>query len=137
MEISPAGLDFLIRFEGMNLTAYRDIAGVLTIGAGHTGRDVFEGQTITLEQAMILLRKDAASASRCVSEHAGIHSPTQNQFDALASFCFNLGCGSLKQMLSHGWAEIPEQILRWNHSGGVVVAGLTARREAELAMFLS
>lgn len=136
MEISQAGLDLIAKFEGLRLTAYLDIAGVLTIGYGST-HGVLEGQTITQEQAMQLLRQDAASASQCVSEATEGLNPSQRQFDALTSFCFNLGCGSLRLMLSHGWAEVPNQIVRWNRAGGVVVPGLTARRQAELALFQS
>jgi lysozyme len=133
MNISQRGLDLIARFEGLRLTAYRDIAGVLTVGYGHTGKDVYEGQTITEDRARELLQQDAQTAVACVNA-ANSHL-TQNQFDALVSFAYNLGCLSLNMMMVHGWNQIPVQILRWDIAGGVVVPGLKARREAELALF--
>ena len=90
MTISQTGLNLIKRFEGLRLTAYKDATGTLTIGYGHTGKDVREGQTITEEQAESLLRQDLKSSEYCVEQAAQAHI-NQNQFDALVSFTFNVG----------------------------------------------
>ena len=63
---------------------------------------------------------------------------TQNQFDALVSWTFNLGSGSLKTMLAHGWENVPTEMVRWDKARWVEFSpGLTRRREAERDLFLS
>jgi lysozyme len=67
---------------------------------------------------------------------------TQNQFDALVDFAYNVGVGNLasstllKKLNAKLYAEVAEQFLRWNKAGGVVLTGLTRRREAEKKLFL-
>jgi lysozyme len=67
---------------------------------------------------------------------------TQHQLDALVSFAYNLGVGSLsgstllKQLNAGDYAAAAEQFLVWSHAGGVVVAGLLRHRQAEQALFL-
>ncbi len=73
-----------------------------------------------------------------VENHLQVYLPsdcTQNQFDALIDFGFNLGCEALETMLGHGWDQVPTQILRWDKAGGQVVPGLAARRQRELILF--
>lgn len=91
--MSQAGVDMLKRFEGLRLVAYRDIVHVLTIGYGHTGHDVYEGQTITDQQAEDLLRADLARFEQAV-QNALTRPWTQNQFDAMVSLCYNIGIGN-------------------------------------------
>lgn len=130
------------KFEGLSLTAYQDQVGVWTIGYGHTGPEVHGGLTITEDQADLLLHSDVAAAVACVNRAvtAGI---TQCQFDALVDFVFNLGCGRLlgSTLLRHVNAgefdQAAPQFLLWDHAGGVVVPGLLARRQAEVALFQS
>jgi lysozyme len=136
MTIDQAGLDFITGFEGFSASVYNDIAGKPTIGIGHKilpGED-FKGG-VTLLQAQALLSEDLEPVEDAIA-HMIPHC-NQNQFNALCSFGFNLGVGALLQMLMHGWAEVPEQMLRWNHADGVVVAGLARRRQAEVALFTS
>ena len=67
---------------------------------------------------------------------------SQNQWDALMSFVYNLGSANLgpstllKLLNAGDYAGAAEQFLRWNKAGGQVLAGLTKRRAAERAMFL-
>jgi len=82
MRISENGLNFIKEFEGLELTAYKDIAGVLTIGYGHTGSDVTTGLTITKEQAHALLAQDTNSSQQCVSSFVSVKI-NQNEYDAL------------------------------------------------------
>ena len=90
MRISENGLNFIKEFEGLELTAYRCSAGVLTIGYGHTGSDVTTGLTITKEQAYAFLTEDTKSAQQCVSSFVNVK-VNQNEYDALVSFVFNIG----------------------------------------------
>jgi len=139
---SDAGIALTKGFEGLRLTAYRDCGGVLTIGYGHTGPDVAEGMTIDEAQAEVLLRADLQAAVDCVNR-AVIPAITQNQFDALVDFCFNVGCGALlnstllRKLNAGDFAGAAAQFAVWVHAGGEVVAGLVRRRELEAEMFLS
>lgn len=136
MKTSAAGLQFIESFEGRRLTQYQDVAGKWTIGVGHLllpGEHYPNG--ITDEQCAELLSKDVQGVEAVMNRLALDYTFTQNQFDAIADFGFNLGVGSLRLLLSHGLENIPVQILRWDKSGGLPVPGLTRRREAELKLW--
>jgi lysozyme len=136
---SRRGIELIKEHEGLHLTAYLCPAGVPSIGWGHT-RTAKMGQRITLEQAQKLLADDLAMAEGCVHRHvtAPLH---QNQFDALVSFVFNVGCGALQRstLLRHLNANrhdlAAKELTRWNRGGGRVLAGLVRRREAEQNLF--
>jgi lysozyme len=135
VQISPAGIALIKASEGFSAHVYDDAVGLPTIGFGHR---LLQGESfpdgITETQAETLLMGDLALPELVL---ARLVPPdcTQGQWDALCSFAMNLGVSALKTMLSHGWSQVPVQILRWNHAGGKVLPGLTARREAEAAMF--
>ena len=142
MDYSSLGLALTKRFEGLRLKAYRDGAGVLTIGYGHTGPDVYEGQIVTELEAEQLLARDLASAIACVNAAVkfGVKL-TQGQFDALVDFAFNCGRGNLLsstllRMVNAGeLAAAAAQFGLWIHAGGAVEPGLVTRRAAEAALF--
>jgi GH24 family phage-related lysozyme (muramidase) len=97
------------------------------------------GQSITLEEAEDFLTSDMTLVENVLNGLVP-ESCTQQEFDPLADFGFNLGVGALRTMLGHGWDQVPQQILRWdkgkNKKGELVqVPGLTRRRKAEVAMF--
>lgn len=134
MKLSPAGAEILILREGLRLKAYRDTKGILTIGVGHTGPEVVEGLVITKEKAHELFQKDVAWAEDAVNL---VKVPlTQNQFDALVSFVFNIGAGAWKRstmlkMLNAGdYAGATKQFDRW-----VIPKEITSRRMSEKAQF--
>ena len=121
--------------ESLRLKAYRCPAGVPTIGYGST-KGVRMGMIITKEEAEKRLRDDLLTAENYVNCLKVCK--TQGQFDALVDFAFNVGCGRLKtstllKYIREGKpvSEIQKQFLRWNKSGGVVLAGLTKRRQWE------
>lgn len=89
---SVKGLALTEQFEGCRLTAYQDQVGVWTIGYGHTGADVTAGLTITGAQAQALLSQDVSSAAACVNNVVAVRL-TQEEFDAMVDFVFNLGPG--------------------------------------------
>lgn len=136
------GLRLTEDYEGFRDTAYPDVAGVWTIGYGHTGHDVVPGMKITKEQAEILLRSDIHAAVSCVRS-AVTHEITQGQFDALVDFTFNLGRGSflrstlLKDVNSGDITAAANQFLLWVNAGGKRFDGLVRRRTGERAEFLA
>lgn len=137
---SENGLNLTRQFEGLRLSAYADQVGVWTIGYGHTGHGVHAGLTITADQADALLVSDVAGAVACVNRLVTAQI-TQNQFDALVDFVFNLGCASLAsstllRFVNGGaFGDAAIQFQRWDHAGGVIVPGLLLRRQAEATLF--
>lgn len=131
----------LKQFEGCQLKAYRDSAGVLTIGYGHTGPDVKAGQSITQDRAEALLRQDlnrAATQLDGLKIKYGTRELTPAQQDALLDFAYNLGTGALRgstllKQIRAGLpsADIQAQFRRWVYAGGKKLAGLVRRREWE------
>ncbi|MCM1184331.1 MAG: N-acetylmuramoyl-L-alanine amidase [Roseburia sp.] len=142
MQVSDRGVALVAQFEGCKLEAYRCPAGVLTIGYGHTA-GVKEGDRLpSQEAAKALLKEDLAKyggyVNDCVKDKSISFALTQNQFDALTDFCYNCGKGSLKKLVEgRDAATVAEKLLAYNKAGGKVLAGLTRRREAERALFLS
>lgn len=141
MEYSDKGLSLTQTFEGLRLNAYQDGGGVWTIGYGHT-KDVKKGDVISAEQAASYLKADVAEAVVAVNKYVTVPI-TQNQFDALVDFTFNLGVtafrySTLLRLLNGGNTDgAAMQFKRWDHDNGVVVAGLTKRRKAEEVLFTS
>jgi len=142
MEISQKGIDLIKRFEGCRLSAYKCPAGILTIGYGHTGSDVHPGMTITQNEADMLLKMDLVI--HCNNVNNLVKVPlTQNQFDALVSFDFNVGYGALKtstllRLLNNkDYKGASEQFGRWVWGGGRILPGLVNRRKAEKELFIS
>lgn len=139
MKISEKGLELIKHFEGLRLQAYRCSAHVWTIGYGHTA-GVQPGDAITVAQADAFLREDVAASERSVSQYVTV-SLTQCQFDALVSFTFNLGAGSLctstllKKLNAGDEAGAADEFLRWVNAGGQKLPGLVRRREAEKRLF--
>lgn len=127
--------------EGLRLTAYLDTGGVWTIGYGHTGGDVREGLTIPLSEAERLLTRDLRVAEGHVNDAVKVKL-TQNQFDALVSFVYNVGGGAfrsstlLKLLNAGDYDGAANQLPRWNKDNGRVVNGLTNRRREERELFL-
>jgi lysozyme len=139
---SGNGLALTEQWEGCCLTAYQDQVGVWTIGYGHTGADVTPGLTITQQQAEALLAKDVLVAARCVNTMVKLPL-SQGEFDALVDFVFNLGAGNfarstlLTALNAGDFARAAAQFECWDRAGGIVVAGLLRRRQAELGLFES
>lgn len=139
MEISENGLNFIAAHEGYSDKAYPDVVGVLTIGHGHT-QGVKEGETCNRAQALLWLHADCQTAVDCLSHHVSVPL-NQNQFDALCSFVFNLGCGALQssallRLLNAGdYNGAANQFKRWCYAGGKIVDGLKKRRDDEAALF--
>lgn len=115
-------------FEGERLTAYRDSGGVLTIGIGHTGPQVYEGLRISAQDAALLFAKDQAPLLALL---AGV---PLLEAAALASFGFNCGRGALELVLGgHDTVANPKHT---TDRHGTVLPGLVARRRLEEMLML-
>ena len=146
MQTSDKGIALIKQFEGCKLTAYQDSVGVWTIGYGWTqpvdGKPIRAGMTIKQETADRVLKTGLVSYESDVSRLVKV-GLTQGQFDALVSFAYNLGARALststllRKLNAGDYAGAADEFLRWNKAGGKVLNGLTRRREAERALFLS
>jgi lysozyme len=158
MKISKAGVDLIKHFEGVRLKPYKCPAQLWTIGVGHVmypdqhhlsidGRRHFplkpeHKRSFTEAEVNELLRNDLSLFESGVERLCGRSLP-QCQFDALVSFAFNLGLGTLqrstlKSKLTRGDVKgAADQFLRFSMAGGKILPGLQRRRIAERAMFLS
>jgi lysozyme len=139
MQISQQGVELIKHFEGCRLEAYLCPAGIWTIGYGHT-LDVKEGDRVDQEAAEAFLIEDLEEFEDRVQRLVEVDL-SQDQFDALVSWTFNLGYGNLAAStllakLNDGlYDEVPEQIKRWTRAGGRVLEGLVKRRNAEAALW--
>ena len=141
MNISDKGLDLIKTFEGLRLDVYDDVGGKPTIGYGHLIKTGEDYDTITEDKADSLLQSDVDTTSKCVTSL--VRCPvSQNEFDALVCFAYNLGCRALQNSTLLRLVNVSdmegaaEQFLRWDMAGGKEVQGLTNRRIAERALFL-
>ena len=139
MQTSESGKALIRQHEGLLLAAYQDIGGVWTIGYGHT-LGVRAGQVINGEEAESMLEQDLVAVDKCLSNSIRV-SVTQNQWDALADFVFNLGChafvgSTLLKLLNDGNYEAASaEFPKWDHDNGKVVEGLLERRIEEQTLF--
>jgi lysozyme len=140
MKISNSGLSLIKRYEGCKLAAYKDSVGVWTIGWGNTSH-AKAGMKITQAQADKFLAEDLASVEKCLN-NLGVISK-QNQFDALASWIFNLGVGNFNSSTMKKYIvakcsdiDITDQMVKWCNAGGRPLLGLKKRRVAEANMYL-
>lgn len=153
MKMSPAGKAFLTVWEGVRLHAYRCAANVLTIGVGHAltaterqtgtldidGMGVAWRRGLSRDQVDRLLTQDLTRFEEAVNALGVPLEP--HQFDALVSFCFNVGTGAFasstlaRHVKRHDIVSVPSQLRRWTRAAGREVKGLVKRREAEAKLF--
>lgn len=142
MVISQVGINLIKKWEGVRLTAYPDVVGVWTIGYGHT-KGVYAGMNITQTQAEAFLKEDIISHVAYLKKVVKVVL-TQNQFDALASFHFNLGAYVLQNdttlleyINNSKWQQVGNQMKKYVYAGGQEVQGLKNRRNDEVELFMA
>ena len=137
MMINDKGIALIKSFEGLRLKAYKAIPTekYYTIGYGHYGADVKEGQTITEAEAEALLRADLKKYEAKVNKYS-TYNWTDNEFSALVSFAYNVG--NIDGLTKKGERTKDEIIKIWptyNKAGGKVLSGLSKRRTEEIKLF--
>lgn len=159
MKISSHAIALIQNFEGLRTTAYKPVSSESgwTIGYGHHGPDVKKNSICTEIEAEHLLKSDLEKIERQViaALNADEIEVTQGMFDALCSLLFNLSGKRTKDgrqltpiqtLISYKlWAKMKKgdkygaslEFLDINKAGGVVLQGLTKRRQAEAKLFLS
>lgn len=139
MNISERGLNLIKSFEGCRLSSYKCPSNKWTIGYGHT-QGVCEGMVITQEQADKFLFEDVQRFVNAVNQYQSRFNFNQNEYDALVSFTYNCGEGSLQAVMSccNTKQEIAEECKLYNRSStGQILNGLVRRREEEYKLFMS
>lgn len=146
LEISPAGIALIKKWEGWYPKAYKDPVGVWTIGWGTTGIEARPGRTITKKQGDAFLKEELDEVADQVRAAVKI-ALTQHQFDALVSFTYNVGIGNLKRstllrLINRGnFIGAAGQFARWNKARDratnayITLRGLTNRRRDEALLF--
>lgn len=135
MQTSKEGLEKLGKREGRRKKAYLDTKGIPTIGIGHTGPEVYMGLVWTDQQIDDAFADDIKWAEDAVNKYVKV-ALTQNQFDALVSFTFNVGKtafirSTLVKMLNAGDYEgAAKQFDRWH-----IPAEIISRRDSERDQF--
>jgi lysozyme len=140
MNLNGSGIALIKRFESCSLTVYRDIRGLATVGYGHrTLLDI--GHTISQDEADQLLVDDCQRTVDALKACIKIQL-SDNEFSACVSLAFNIGVNAFKNStllkLLNGGGLVPaaNAFLDWDHANGVVIPGLTRRRQAEKDLFL-
>jgi lysozyme len=154
MDVDSRFFEFVEQEEGREKFSYPDSNGKATIGIGHlltaselsSGKILINGvpvkyrEGLTDKQIDDLLLQDMSKARRYVRTF--VKAPlTQNQFNALVSFTFNVGTNAfssstlLKNLNAEMYSSIPTQMRRWKYDDGKVVQGLINRREHEIELW--
>ena len=121
--------------EGFRSKAYQDVVGVWTIGYGET-KGVKPGDTTTKERALVQLNASVDVHTRGMVNCIKVPI-SQNEFDAYASFTYNVGVGNfcrstlVKKLNTGNYEGACKELLNWDYAGGKKWAGLTRRRQEE------
>lgn len=148
-DVNEKTLNLIKRFEQWKECSYNDAVGKLTIGYGHLIKpgDIYtESSCITMEQGLEQLKKDLSAASTCIENVVKV-ALNDNEFGALVSWAYNVGCGNVrkstlvKKLNNGNRTDVCDELRKWNKgtkSGRkVVLRGLISRREDECELFKS
>jgi lysozyme len=138
-------IDIIKQMEGFRNKSYQDVVGVWTVGYGSTrinGKPVSLGMTCTEEEAVQYILDELSPVAERITKMVTVPL-TQNQFDSLCDFAYNLGSGALqgstlmKRLNLKDYEGAANEFAKWNKAGGKVLNGLVKRRELERKLFLS
>lgn len=137
--VSKAGLAFIKENEGFRLTVYADVGTNGTVGWGH--RTILKvGTLISTAQAESFFERDIKTVEMCINHSVSVDL-TQDQYDAIADFVFNVGCSAFRNsrllhyLNSGDLKAIPQQLMLWVNAAGHRVKGLEERRKREVELF--
>lgn len=139
--VSDQCIALIKHYEGVELQAYRDPVGIVTIGFGDTGSHVKMGDTITLAEAEDRLRRRLDGEFVPGVLEALTREPRQCELDAMVSLAYNIGVGAFKRstlvrLYNSGSDGVADQFPRWDKAGGKSLLGLRRRRAAERLVYL-
>jgi len=147
MKLSKKGIDLIKELEGLKLQSYKCSAGIWTIGLGNTfyedGRKVQANENISKSRAYDLFSLISPTFENAINKNVK-SKITQNQFDALFCFAYNIGVRAFRDStllklvnINPKDGNIAKQFLRWNKIKGVESKGLTNRRIKESALYFT
>jgi len=147
MKLDRKGFELLEELEGLELKSYKCSADVWTIGLGNTfyedGSRVQEGQSISKERAYLLFNLISKQFEKAVNENVKVDI-SQNQFNALFCFVYNIGITGFKNStllrilnINPNDGNIAKQFLRWNKINGKESKGLKNRRIKESSLYFT
>jgi lysozyme len=142
MKLGAKGAALIKSREQLRLRAYKATPAEkwYTIGWGHTGPEIKADTVWVLSQAEEAFARDTGKAATAVMKNVDVEL-TQNQFDALVAFTFNVGADAeahstlCKLLNRRDFAGAANEFAKWNHQDGKVLPGLTVRREQERVLF--
>ena len=148
MNVSERGIKLIKHHEGVRNRPYRCPAGLWTVGVGHL---IGDGKSLpkswdrlfTKDEIDGILKRDLRRFELGVRKMLPNVPLRQSEFDALVSFCFNLGLGcfqrsTIRQALLRGDKKTAmESLLKYCRAGGKILRGLQIRRLDEKALFES
>lgn len=141
--VTKNGIEFIAKYEGFSPKIYICPAGYETIGYGHlitieNKKSLLNG--ISQKDALLLLEKDIQNAECSVLRLINVPL-SDNQFDAIVSFTFNLGGGALqrsslrRKINREEHEQVPSEFKKWVFAGGRKIQGLVKRRDAEANLY--
>jgi lysozyme len=156
MKVSDKAIKAIIHHEGVRYKPYRCPANLWTIGVGSVlypkqglmtlsdrllmPLDPKDNRIFTKDEVDAILKKDLQRFERGVLRYCP-NSLTQGQFDALVSFSFNVGLGTLQRSTlrqKHNRGDFEgagSEFMKYTRGGGKVLKGLVNRRKDERAMY--
>lgn len=138
LRINQEGLELIGNAESCRRDPYMCPARVLTVGIGSTGK--VENRRYADEEIAEMWVTDIRAAEKCVNKHASGHAMTDNQFSAITSFTFNVGCGALQKSTlaryakREQWPQMCGELAKWVYIGKEKSNGLAKRRANEMAL---
>jgi len=136
LRTNQRGLELIGNAESCRTQPYMCPANVLTVGIGST-TNVKPGKTYTHEEIAAMWASDMKAAEKCVNLYANGRMMNDNQFSAVSSLTFNIGCGNLQTSTlaryanRQQWGEMCGQLNRWVYANGKKLNGLVKRRADE------
>ena len=145
MRVSDECVKMIMHHEGVRLKPYRCPANLWTVGVGHL---IGDGKSLpqewdrqfTMEEVNDILKKDLRRFERGVLRLCPM-GLTQHRFDALVSFSFNVGLGSLQRSTVRrrhnrgDYEGAAKTFMMWTKGGGRVLRGLVIRRQDEVNLY--
>lgn len=138
MQVTNEGIQLIKNSEGFRPTPYYCPSGILSIGYGHSGKDVVSTMEITQDEAASILLRDIKSRASEIKKRLKV-TLTDNQYSALVSHFYNCGYSEtlFKLINAKKFKEASDWWLKHyvTDRSGKILPGLVKRRALEVALF--